>query len=359
MNFNPNIPYNSLPNLPPGVELETTAALKKCIAARSALAELKGVGDTIPNQSLLIRSIGLAEAKSSSEIENIVTTTDDLYQALADSMDNVSPATKEVLRYQEALSSGFKKLTEQRVIGTNLFCQIASQIKLRDMNVRTLPGTRIEGNNKKVIYTPPEGQQIIREKLKNLEDYIHTDSPVDPLIKLAVIHYQFEAIHPFADGNGRTGRILNVLYLVQQNLIKLPVLYLSQYLIENKNDYYAGLRSVTEKGNWSKWILFMLDAIEKTAIETKLKIVAIKELMDETQNEVQAKLPKIYSKDLVELLFYQPYCKRSFLQSNKIGSRNTAGAYLHALEDIGVLTSVRVGRDLYFVNRKLLDLLKS
>lgn len=359
MAFDPNKPYNNLPELPPKTELETNTVLKKCIAARSALAELKGVGDTIPNQTLLIRSIGLQEAQSSSEIENIVTTTDDIYQALADSIDKVSPPTKEVLRYQEALYSGFQTLQKKPIIGTTLFCQIASQIKLRDMNVRALPGTRIEGSNKKVFYTPPEGESVIRQKLKNLEDYIHNDSQVDPLIKLAVIHYQFEAIHPFTDGNGRTGRIINVLYLVQQDLIKLPILYLSKYLIENKNKYYAGLRSVSEKHDWSQWILFMLDAIEKTAIETKLKIISIKELMDKTQQDVQDKLPKIYSKDLVELLFEQPYCKRSILEARKIGSRNTASTYLQALEDIGVLTSIRIGRDRYFVNRKLLNLLKA
>jgi Fic family protein len=217
MPFDRTLPFNDLPPLPPAVDLETNLVLKKCIGARSALAELKGVGDTIPNQALLIRFIGLQEARSSSEIENIVTTTDDLYQALADSIHRTSPATKEVLRYQEALQDGFRELAEKPFLTTSLFCNLASRIKQCDMNIRTMPGTRIEAGQGNVIYTPPEGEAVIRDKLKNLEDYINTETDVDPLIKLAVMHYQFEAIHPFIDGNGRTVRILNVLYLVQQS----------------------------------------------------------------------------------------------------------------------------------------------
>jgi Fic family protein len=359
MPFDRSKPFNQLPDLPPAVELETNAVLKRCIAARSAIAELKGVGDTIPNQTLLIRSIGLQEARSSSEIENIVTTTDDLYQALADSIDKTTPATKEVLRYQEALHFGFSELRKRPVLTTSLFCELASYIKQCDMNVRTMPGTRIEAGSGNIIYTPPEGEAVIRAKLKNLENYIHQTSEVDPLIKLAVMHYQFEAIHPFTDGNGRTGRILNVLYLVQQELVKLPILYLSKYFIENKNDYYAGLRNVTENSNWQEWVLYILTAVEHTANETRSKIIQIRTLMEKTQQEVKDKLPNIYSKDLVELLFEYPYCKRAFLEARSLGSRNTASAYLRALEDIGVLTSIRRGRDLYFVNRALINVLKS
>jgi Fic family protein len=360
MPFDCTKPYNDLPELPPPIALETNAVLKRCISARAALAELKGVGDTIPNQALLIRSIGLQEARSSSEIENIVTTTDDLYQALADSIDKVTPATKEVLRYQEALNAGYDWLQKKQVLTTTLFCELASRIKQCEMNVRTITGTRIEESGRRnVIYAPPEGEQIIRTKLKNLEEYIHGDLTVDPLIKLAVIHYQFEAIHPFTDGNGRTGRIINVLYLVQQGLLKLPVLYLSKYFIDNRNEYYAGLRSVTETGKWEAWIQYILTAVEQTAIETKIKIVQIKETMDATQQEIKDKLPKIYSKDLVELLFNYPYCKRLFLEEHGIGSRNTAATYLRSLEDIGVVTSLRSGRDLYFINRRLLNILKS
>jgi Fic family protein len=359
MVFDRTLPFNDLPTLPPAVQLETNLVLKRCIGARSALAELKGVGDTIPNQALLIRSIGLQEARSSSEIENIVTTTDDLYQALADSLDKTSPATKEVLQYQEALQVGFRELEQKPFLTTSLFCNLASHIKQSDMNVRSMPGTRIEAGQGNIIYTPPEGEAVIRDKLKNLEDYINTKTEVDPLVKLAVMHYQFEAIHPFTDGNGRTGRILNVLYLVQQKLLELPVIYLSKYFIENKNAYYAELRAVTEHGDWEEWVLYILTAIEHTANETRSKIIEIRKLMESTQQQVKEKLPTVYSKDLVELLFEYPYCKRQFLEDKKICSRNTASQYLRSLEAIGVLASIRAGRDLYFVNRKLINVLKA
>jgi Fic family protein len=359
MSFDREKPFNDLPQLPPTVELETNAVLKRCIAARSALAELKGVGDTIPNQALLIRSIGLQEARSSSEIENIVTTTDDLYQALADSIDQTSPSTKEVLRYQEALQAGLRALKERPILSVSLFCDLASRIKQCDMTIRTMPGTRIEANAGIIVYTPPEGESVVREKLRNLEEYLNLDSDVDPLIKLAVMHYQFEAIHPFTDGNGRTGRILNVLYLVQQNLIRLPVLYLSKYFIENKTDYYSGLRMVTEDGNWQNWILYILKGIETTANETRAKIIQIRSLMDDTQSEVKEKLPKVYSKDLVELLFEYPYCKRQFLVDRGICSVNTASSYLKSLESIGILTSIKYGREVYYLNKALLNLLKA
>ncbi len=359
MQFDRLVPFNDLPDLPPKLALETNSVLKRCIAARSALAELKGVGETIPNQALLIRSIGLQEARSSSEIENIVTTTDDLYRALADSIDKTTPATKEVLRYQEALQIGHRALLARPLLTTSLFCELASHIKECDMNIRTMPGTRIEAGSGNIIYTPPEGESIIRAKLKNLEDYLHTQTDIDPLVKLAVMHYQFEAIHPFTDGNGRTGRILNVLYLVQQNLVKLPILHLSKYFIDNKNAYYAGLRKVTEQASWEEWLLYILTAVEQTANETRSKIIQIRSLTESTQQEVKEKLPNVYSKDLVEILFEYPYCKRQFLVEKEICSLNTASAYLHSLEKIGILTSVRSGRDLYFVNRRLLNVLKS
>lgn len=321
------------------------------------MAELKGAGGLIPNQAPLIRSIGLQEARLSTEIENIVTTTDDLYQALADSIAHANPATKEVLRYQEALATGYSSIVEQPVLTTNLFCRIVSIIKQHDMNVRTMTGTKIVDGSKKPIYTPPEGEPLIRDKLKNLEEFIHNNQELDPLVKLAVMHYQFEAIHPFTDGNGRTGRIINILFLVQQQLLSVPVLYLSRYLIEHKNDYYAGLRGVTENSNWETWIEFVLDGIEQTAKNTREKITGIKTAMDETQELVREKLPKIYSKDLVETLFYHPYCKIRFLEERNIARRQTASSYLHSLEEIGVLRSVRVGRESYFINSRLIEIL--
>ncbi len=359
MAFDRNKPFNHLPHLPPSQELETHTVLKKCIAARAALAELKGAGGLIPNQTLLIRSIGLQEARLSSEIENIVTTTDDLYQAMADSIDKANPATKEVLRYQEALAAGYKTIIQQPILTTNLFCSIASLITQHDMNVRKIPGTKIVDGNRKAIYTPPDGEALIRDKLKNLEQFIHDHQDLDPLVKLAVMHYQFEAIHPFTDGNGRTGRIINILYLVQQELLSVPVLYLSRYLIEHKNEYYAGLRVVTENSNWEQWIAFILDGIEQTARDTREKIAEIKLAMDETQELIKEKLPKIYSKDLVEILFYHPYCKIRFLEDRDIARRQTASNYLRLLEEIGILQSVRSGRETYYINRRLLRILTS
>jgi Fic family protein len=356
--FNREIPYNNLPNLPPAKSLETIPILKRCIDAAFALAELKGIGDTIPNQELLIRSIGLQEARVSSEIENIVTTTDDLYQALADSLDQAEPQAKEVLRYQDALSIGFKEIQKRPILSTNLFCQIASIIKQSEMQIRKVPGTKIVNpRNDETVYTPPEGEMVIRDKLQNLEMFIHDNQDIHPLVKLPVIHYQFEAIHPFIDGNGRTGRIINILFLIQQELLKQPVLYLSSYIIEHKDEYYSRLRGVTEDEDWESWIAYILTAVHDTAIKTKEKILGIKALMDSTQEEIRTKVPKAYGKDLLELIFFLPYCKAKFLEEKELISRNTAMTKLRALESIGILESIKKGRDIYFINRRLLNFL--
>lgn len=357
MPFSRNVPYNDLPLLPPYAELETKVVLKKCIGAAAALAELKGVGEHIPNQALLIRAIGLQEARVSSEIENIVTTTDDLYQALADSVDKASANAKEVLRYQEALHVGYRAMINRPLLTTNLFVELASLIKQQEMRIRRTTGTKIVNAAHEAIYTPPEGESNIRAKLSNLEKFIHEEQTIHPLVKLAVIHYQFEAIHPFTDGNGRTGRIINILYLIQQGLLQVPVLYLSKYLIEHKNEYYLGLRGVTEDGDWENWILFILDAVEQTAFATTNKILAIKQLMHEIGEEIRQKLPNAYSKDLVELLFQNPYIKNRFLEQANIAKRQTASAYLKALEDIGIVTGIKRGRENYYINRRLINLL--
>ncbi len=360
MSFNPNKPFNDLPLLPPRESIETIGILRKCISARAALAELKGVCDTIPDPSILIRSIGLQEARVSSEIENILTTTDDLYQALADSVDAADPATKEVLRYQEALMAGVKAVHQNPILSTNLCSEIATKIKQREMEVRKLPGTKIMDTAKNlVVYTPPEGEALIRTKLANLEEFIHSTSELDPLIKMALIHYQFEAIHPFADGNGRTGRILNILYLVQQQLLHMPVLYLSRFLIQHKNDYYAKLRAVTEDSQWEPWIEFMLNGVEQTANNTRERIVEIKKAMQLTHEQLLEKLPRIASKDLVELLFLHPYCKIKFVEKHNRVTRQTAAAYLKALEEIGIVQGVKLGREMYYLNRSLLNILRN
>ncbi len=361
MKFDRLKPYNELPLLPPKENIETNVILRKTVTAGRALAELKGLGKTIPNQAMLLNTIVLQEAQSSSEIENIITTTDALFRALTVKASQVDAATKEVLRYREALSEAYKTLKKRHHLTTNLFIRIYQTIKENHAGVRNVPGTVIKIiRTGEVLYTPPEGEPIIRDKLKNLEEYIHSENTVDPLVKLAVIHYQFEAIHPFTDGNGRTGRILNILFLVMKDLLDFPVLYLSKYIIEQKNDYYRLLRNVTVKKEWESWILFMLEAIEQTAIHTRKKIISIRELIEETLTFAKKRLPsRVYSKELIELLFHQPYTKVQFLVDEEIAERQTAAEYLKELEKIGVLKSHRMGKENLYLNGKLFKLLSA
>ncbi len=359
MKFDPLKPYNELPLLPPKENIETNAILKKAVTAGRALAELKGLGKTIPNQDMLLNTIVIQEAQSSSEIENIITTTDALFRALTVKTSQIDAATKEVLRYREALSEAYRTLKKRPLLTTNLFVKIYQTIKENRAGIRNVPGTVIKNmSTGEVLYTPPVGESIIRDKLKNLEDYIHAENGVDPLVKLAVIHYQFEAIHPFTDGNGRTGRILNILFLVMKDLLDFPVLYLSKYIIEKKNDYYRLLRDVTTKGKWEPWILFMLEAIEQTSIHTRKKIISIRELIEEMLTSAKKRLPsRVYSKELIELLFHQPYTKVQFLVDAGIAERKTAAEYLKELERIGVLKSKKLGKENIYLNVKLFNLL--
>lgn len=356
--FDPTVPYNDLPLLPPKSEVETKAVLKQAIAATRALAELKGAGDLLPNQSILINSIPLQEAKASSEIENIVTTEDKLYKAAASELE-ADPATKEVLRYRTALKTGYEHL-EHRPLSTNTVIEICSILHGRDMDVRKIPGTVIANPvTKDVIYTPPTGEQVIREKLANLEQFIHDGSGLDPLVRMAIAHYQFEAIHPFHDGNGRTGRILNILFLVEKGLLKIPVLYLSRFIIENKNDYYRLLNAVTASGEWEPWILYMLKAVEETAISTCEKVHAVCELLERTRHKVKAELPGLYSRELIDVIFTQPYCKIGFfLNEGLVTTRKTASLHLRKLVEIGVLERFEAGREVIFLNPELLEVLK-
>lgn len=359
MAFKKDTPYNDLPKLPPKVELETPAVLKAAIGANRVLAELKGKAESIPNQSILINSIILQEAKASSEIENVVTTNDRLFEAFAAGDKNYDPQTKEVLRYREALWKGFNAL-EERPLSANLFVELVQTIKQNEAGIRNTLGTVIANpNTRKIIYWPPEGEERIRTLLGNLEQYIHDDdSGVDPLVQMPVVHYQFEAIHPFDDGNGRTGRILNILFLVMKDLLNLPILYLSDYIIKRKGNYYRLLREVTEQQAWEPWILFMLDAVQSTAGETMQRIEGIRGLLDETLKEARAKLPdRVYSKELIELLFEQPYCKIKFLVDRGIAKRQTAGDYLSELEKAGILKSRQVGRENLYLNTRLYELL--
>ena len=356
MSWRTDQPYNNLPPLPPAQELETAATLKACIPARAALAELKQAGELLPNQGLLINLLPLLEAKDSSEIENIVTTTDQLFR-FAEEDAQADPATKEALRYRTALSRGFLEL-RRRPLCTNTAVEICSTIKGADMEIRRVPGTTLANQaTGETIYTPPMGEETLRNLLANWEGYLHRQDGVDPLIKMAVAHYQFEAIHPFTDGNGRTGRVLNILYLIEQNLLSLPILYLSRYIVLNKPDYYRLLLNVTRSGDWQPWVLYMLKAVEYTAHWTTNKIAAVRTLLEETTNYIRDQLPRVYSHELIEIIFQQPYCRISNLVDRGIAQRQTASIYLQQLCDIGVLQEIRSGREKLFVHPKLVSLM--
>lgn len=361
MGFNPDQPYNDLPLLPPQADLENAEILRKAISANKALAELKGMGAAIPNQNILINFLTLLEAKHSSEIENVITTNDKLFQAFTAKTGKIDSATKEVLHYREALWQGFNQLKTNQFLTTNMFVRIMQTIKESQAGIRNTPGTKIVNQSTgEIIYTPPQGEKVIRDKLANLESYLHQDIDIDPLVKLAVLHYQFESIHPFADGNGRTGRIINILYLVQQKLLDYPVLYLSKYIIDHKPDYYRLLRGVTEKSEWHSWILYMLDAVEQTADSTRNQISDIRELMEQTLLFAKDKLPPyMYSKDLIELLFVQPYCKVKFLVDSGIVQRKAAARYLTELENVGILKAQMAGKEKLYLNIKLYELLSN
>ena len=357
MSWHPEKPYNDLPLLPPGVELETKAVLKQCISARAALAELKQAAELIPNQGMLINTLPILEAKDSSEIENIVTTTDKLFQYADSDKTHTDPATKEALRCRKALYEGWQALA-WRPINTNMAESICSQIRGVDMAVRKVPGTALANDRTgEIISTPPAGEKELRDLLSNWESFMHEQPELDPLIRMAVMHYQFEAIHPFTDGNGRTGRILNILYLVQEELLTLPILYLSRYIIANKAQYYSGLLAVTREQAWESWLLYMLEAVESTAQWTTQKILSIRSLADHTVNYVRERLPKIYSRELVDTIFEQPYCRISNLVDANIAKRQTASEYLKKLASIGVLVEQQAGRERLFIHPKLMQLL--
>jgi Fic family protein len=358
MSYSPDKPYNHLPPLPPDADIESPKVLKAAIAANRALAELKGKSESLPNPTILVNSIVLQEAKSSSEIENIITTSDKLFTALSAEDSRVDPQTKEVLRYRQALWKGVEEL-KNRPLTTDLFIELMQTIKETNAGIRKEPGTVIANpNTRKIIYWPPDDEDLIRNLLINLEEYLQHDNEVDPLIKMAIAHYQFEAIHPFDDGNGRTGRLLNILYLLKNGLLQFPVLYLSNSIIRQKQKYYRLLREVTENQAWEPWILFMLQAVESTSIQTMNRIEQIIGLLHETVELSKERLPaRVYSKELIELLFEQPYCKVKFLVDRGIAKRQTAAEYLRELEEAGIVKSKQVGRENLFMNVKLYDLL--
>ena len=346
--------------LPVPQDLETKAVLKKLAQAHRALAELKGIITSIPNQSILLETLTLREARESSAIENIISTFDEVYQSNLFSNIFASPAAKEVHQYAAALKKGFQLVKQHQLLTNNHILQIQEVVEQNRAGFRKLPGTKLMNDKTgKVVYTPPQDIDTIISLMNNLETLINDDTMMDadPLVKMAIIHHQFESIHPFYDGNGRTGRIINILYLVQKGLLHLPVLYLSQYIIKNKSDYYRLLQVVRDEGNWEEWILFMLDGIEKTATASVTLISSIKELMQYYKQQIRNNHSKLYSQDLLNNLFKYPYTKIEFLQNDLQISRSTAIRYLDTLVKAGYLTKHKVGRDNFFLNAKLLGLL--
>lgn len=354
--WRPDRPWNDLPRLPSGARLETTAVLKQCITARAALAELKQAATLLPNPAMLINTLPLLEAQASSGIENIVTTADRLFQHVqADA--GADPATREALRYRHALLEGFHAL-ETRPLTTRTAEAICTEIKGVEMRVRRVSGTALANHaTGEVVYTPPEGERRIRDLLAEWERFLHEEEAVDPLVRMAAAHYQFEAIHPFTDGNGRTGRVLNTLFLVEQGLLPLPILYLSRYIITSKADYYRLLLGVTREGAWEPWLLYMLRAVEATATWTTAKIGAIRRLAAHTIDHVQRELPRIYRRELVDIIFEQPYCRIANLVDAGIAERQAASRYLKALASVGVLREQSFGREKLFVHPRLMALL--
>jgi Fic family protein len=332
--------------------------MKALVSARAALAELKQAGELVPNQSILINTLPVLEARASSEIENIVTTADRLFRfAQHDESEQADPATKEALRYQFALMQGLQALAKKPVT-TGMAVEICRTLRGTEIDIRKVPGTALRNHiTGKVVYTPPEGENRLRGLLANWQRFLHDDRDLDPLIRMAVGHYQFEAIHPFTDGNGRTGRILNLLFLVEQGLLDQPVLCLSRAILRRRTDYYRLLNAVTRDDAWEPWMLYMLDAVHDTAIWTTKKIKAIRELLRRATAHVREHAPSLDSRELVELVFERPYSRIGHVVDAGIAKRQTASVYLKELCDIGVLREVKAGREKLFIHLNLMKLL--
>lgn len=324
------------------------------------MAELKGLARTLPNQGILINAIVLKEAQASSEVENIITTHDKLYQAMTATSVQPDPATKEVLRYREALLYGYREIKARGFMNTNSICRIQAILEENEAGLRRLPGTALKNDlTGETIYTPPDDSDVIQDLMQNLESYLNEEpGEVSALIRMAVQHYQFESIHPFYDGNGRTGRIINVLYLILQNLLDIPILFLSGYIIANKGTYYRLLQEVRTQGSWDEWVLFMLKATESTARQTIVQINQIHQLFNQVQERVKQEAKKIYSKDLVEQLFIHPYTKIEYITNGLGVERKAASRYLKTLEAIGVLSGRQVGKENIYINHALYNLLR-
>lgn len=351
-----------LPLLPIEKELETKEVLKKLTLAHKALAELKGLVTSIPNENILIETLTLREAKESSAIENIISTMEEVYQSSLFDNQFSNANTKEVHQYAAALKKGYALVKEKGLLTNNTILQIQQTLEENNAGFRKLPGTKLLNDKTgETIYTPPQDYETIITLMQNLERYINDDilEDTDPIIKMAVIHHQFESIHPFYDGNGRTGRIINILYLVHKKLLNLPILYLSSYIIRNKPAYYKLLQQVRQTQEWEEWILYMLTGVEETAIESIALISGIKKLMQEYKISIRNNLPKLYSQDLINNLFKYPYTKIEFIERDLQVSRKTAIRYLEQLQKLGVVKKTKIGRTNFYLNEQLYKLLSA
>jgi len=352
----------AIPTLPLAADLETKRVLKKAAEARSALAELKGVAVSVPNENILISTLALQEAKDSSAIENIITTHDELYQSDALAKQFTSTASKEVHMYAAALRKGYEEVKRTGLLTNNYVKTTQAELEGNDAGFRSQPGTALKNDQTgEVVYTPPQELPQIEAHMSNLEQFINDDglSDWDTLVKMAVIHHQFESIHPFFDGNGRTGRIINILYLVKQEMLDTPILYLSRYINQNKPEYYRLLQAVRDDGVWEEWVMFMLEGVRQTSYQTIQLIKAMKTLMQKHKHKMRAELEKIYSQDLLNIIFSHPYTKISHVEDGLHVSRPTATKYLDALTEIGIMHKLKLGRDSYYINRDLMECLSN
>jgi len=348
-----------IPKLPLPIDLETKAVFRQLNSANKKLAELKGVVHIIPNEIILINTLVLQEAKDSSAVENIVTTHDELFRADIDLKHfAITSSTKEVLNYSAALKYGFEKIRKDGLLTNTRIKEIQQMLECNTAGFRSVPGTTLMRNDGSVVYTPPQGKQEVEEYMANLETFINDEkvSDLDPLIKMAIIHHQFESIHPFYDGNGRTGRIINILYLVTQKLLDLPILYLSRYVIQNKTEYYALLQNVRDKGDWEKWIIFMLKGVEQTAESTIALVKQIANMMQQFKQTLRPLLGRAYRHDLLNNLFSHPYTKAAFVQENLQVSRPTATQYLDKVVDAGLIRKIKYWKTNYYLNMPLCEL---
>lgn len=355
--------YN-IPSLPLNFDIESKDILRQVNRANRALAELKGIAATIPNETILISTLTLQEAKDSSEIENIVTTQDDLYKAEIDiEKQLITAATKEVLKYREALQRGFELVRKDSLLTNSRIKDIQMHLEGNRAGFRSQAGTTLKNSKGEIVYIPPQSIDEIERSMANLEAFINHPAmcEVDPLIKMAIIHHQFESIHPFYDGNGRTGRIINVLYLVINGLLDLPILYLSRYITQKKSQYYSLIQAIRDKGEnnaleWEEWILFILKGVEQTARDTIRLVRGISKLMQEYKQILRPLFGKNYKHELLNNLFYHPYTKIEFMQRDLMVQRKTASKYLNKMVDEGVLIVVKIGRENYYINQALIAL---